>query len=226
MSENKNPTYLNRFLKEFRYRLLQIFIGQDARNCVQKSLQEHKDLMRFTPTNALETLLTQPSDIWQHLSTLHMLTIELNLKTTLELGTAEGESTIALLTAAQQIGGMVHSIDINACPKAQSLVSDSGLQKYWDFVNNDDLVVNWDMKIDHLFIDTSHKYEHTFKELQKYEPHVSAGGIISLHDIISCPEVMVAIQEYTKNRNDLRIYKFMHNNGLAVIFKGKQTDQS
>ena len=71
-------------------------------------------------------------------------------------------------------------------------------------------------------IDTSHTYEHTLKELQKYEPYVRIGGIITLHDTISFPEVMTAISDYVKNRRDLRVYNYLHNNGLAVIFKGKR----
>lgn len=61
--------------------------------------------------------------------------------------------------------------------------------------------------------------QHTLKELEKYEPHVREGGIITLHDIITFPSVMKAIDEYLRNRNDLRLYKYLHNNGLAVIFK-------
>jgi predicted O-methyltransferase YrrM len=226
MKENKykqkneeSPSILNRLLKEGRYGLLQLFIGRKARDCVQKSLQENKNLSHFSPSNMLEVLMTEPSDIWEHLATLHMLTVEFNLKTTLELGTAEGESTIALLTAARSIGGMVHSIDINRCEKAQSAIMNSGLFDYWVFSQGDDLQMNWNLNIDHLFIDTSHRYEHTLKELQKYEPLVRPGGIITLHDIVSFPDVMLAILEYTRDRKDLRIYKFLHNNGLAVIFK-------
>ena len=68
----------------------------------------------------------------------------------------------------------------------------------------------------------AHTYEHTLKELRKYEPYVRIGGIITLHDIISFPEVMTAISDYVENRRDLRVCSYLNNNGLAVIFKGKR----
>jgi predicted O-methyltransferase YrrM len=213
---------LSSLFKEVRYGLLQLFVGRKARVCVEKSLQEHKNLSRFNPANLLETLMAQPSDIWEHLATLHMLNVEFDLKTVLELGTAEGESTVALLQAAHQIDGRVYSIDINPCREAWNVITNFGLGDRWSFIQGDDLQVNWDKSIDHLFIDTSHTYEHTLKELQKYEPYVRIGGIITLHDTISFPEVMTAILDYIKNRGDLRVYNYLHNNGLAVIFKGKR----
>ncbi len=228
MKENKEihgnkhvSSRLNSLLKEARYGLLQLFIGREARVCVEKALYEHKNLSRFKPANSLEKLMTQQSDIWEHLATLHMLSVEFDLKNILELGTAEGESTVALLQAAHQIGGRVYSIDINPCIEARNLITNLGLADCWNFTQGDDLKVKWDKSIDHLFIDTSHMFEHTLKELQKYEPYVKIGGVITLHDIISFPEVMAAISNYTRNRRDLRVYNYLHNNGLTVIFKGK-----
>jgi predicted O-methyltransferase YrrM len=196
-------------------------VGRKTGDCLEGSIDSYRLLWRFKPANPLETLLTKPSDIWQHLTTLNMLTVELNLKRTLELGTAEGESTVALLYAARQIGGTVHSIDINPCSDARQLIEKLGLQSHWDFTQADDMQVDWNEKIDHLFIDTSHRFDHTLAELKKYEPYVREGGIITLHDIVSFPPVMAAVNEHLKNRSDFRICKYLNNNGLAVIFKGK-----
>jgi predicted O-methyltransferase YrrM len=221
ITKNRQQSSFKRLLDEAKFGLLRFIVGSNAQNCMRKSLKENENLSRFTPSNSLELLMTQPSDIWEHLATLHMLTIEFNLKTTLELGTAEGESTSALLYASKQIGGNVYSIDINPCQEARETIKNLALFDRWNFIQGDDLQVNWSKEIDHLFIDTSHEYNQTLEELRKYEPYVRSGGIITLHDIISCPEVFAAISEYTRNRNDLRIYKYFHNNGLAVIFKGK-----
>ena len=59
---------------------------------------------------------------------------------------------------------------------------------------------DWDKKIDHLFIDSLHTYDHVMKQLKKYEPYVTPGGIITLHDILHDPPVLSAIQNYFKNR--------------------------
>ena len=202
-----------------RLRRWMFLLDREERRVVKQALSEYKSLSRFHPTNIMEVYMKRPSDIWEHLATLYMLTVELDLKTILELGTAEGESTIALLQAAHQIGGKVYSIDIDPCQKAREAIENCGLMDHWIFIQGDDLRVKWERSIDHLFIDTTHEFQHTFKELEKYEPYVREGGIITLHDITTFPGVMTAINEYLKNRNDLRLYKYLHNNGLAVIFK-------
>ena len=172
------------------------------------------------PTTPLEACMVQPTDIHEHLQTLHMLSVELDLKTVLELGTRGGESTIALLEAAKKKGGIVYSIDIDPCLEAKAKIHAYRLDKYWVFIQGDDLKVEWNRAIDHLFIDTMHTYISTIKELEKFEPYVKNGGIIVLHDIVSHPEVLLAINDYARNRKDLRIYKYFNCQGLAIIFKG------
>jgi len=159
------------------------------------------------------------TDINAHLMTLYMLTQQLRLSTILELGVRTGESTIAFLFAAKEIGGMVTSIDIADCPEAKDKISSFGLSKYWHFVKGDDLLIDWNIPIDHLFIDTSHTYDQTLKELQKFEPWVNVGGIITLHDIVTFPDVLRAINDYLREAKGLKMYKYFHNNGLAIIFK-------
>lgn len=171
------------------------------------------------PENIVEQHMVKTTDIRQHLMTLHMLTRELNLRTILELGTRTGESTVALLEAARNIDGRVYSVDIGICSEAKRIVKQCGLQNYWTFMQGDDLKIPWTEPIDHLFIDTSHKFDHTLKELEKYEPFVKNGGIISMHDIVSSPEVLKALKYYSRNRADLHLYRYFNNYGLAVIFK-------
>jgi len=214
------PIVSSRISRYLRDCFFQLLMSGDEKNVVEQALFEYKSLLRFSPKDVLETYMQRPSDIWEHLAMLYMLTIELNLKTILELGTAEGESTLALLSAADKIEGKVYSIDINPCQMAREVVERFGLLDRWTFIQGDDLQVKWERRIDILFIDTSHEYEHTLKELEKYEPFVRNGGVIILHDIVSYPSVMKAVDKYLKNRDDLRLYKQLHNNGLAVIFKG------
>jgi len=171
------------------------------------------------PNNVLEKHMSKLTDIHEHLQTLYMLTVELNLRVIVELGTGGGESTIALLEAAKQIGGRVYSLDVSPCLEAKAKIRAYELSKYWEFIQGDDLKIEWNKPISHLFIDTTHTYDQTIKELKKYEPLVMSGGIITLHDIVLHPEVLQAINEYLKGRTDLHLYKYLNCNGLAVIFK-------
>lgn len=158
------------------------------------------------------------SDIADHLPTLHLLTRELDLKRVLELGVREGNSTLALLEAVREISGHLWSIDLEARDTVKKLIVKYGLSDFWTFIQDDDLSYSWELPIDHLFIDTLHTYKHTLKELHKYEPYVSKGGIISMHDLTSCIGVSRAAQEYF-SRRDVRIYQYFNCNGLIVCKK-------
>lgn len=172
-----------------------------------------------SPKSPLEHQMIQPTDIHEHLQTLYMLNIELNLKNVLELGTRTGESTIALLLATKELEGTMTSVDVDECHEAKSKVKKFSLEKYWNFIQSDDLTLNWETPIDHLFIDTSHEYDHTLAELKKFEPLVRKGGIITFHDITSSPPVLNAINDFIIDRKDFRFYKFFHNNGLGILRK-------
>ncbi len=184
---------------------------------IQAEKMEHG----FQPETPLEEHMVRRTDIHEHLATLNMLTVELGLKTVLELGTGTGESTVAFLSAAKKIGGRVYSVDIDPCEKAHAAVKAHGLEKYWTFIQGSSLEVPWGRKIDHLFVDTVHTYEQVTAELKKYEPQVRRGGLITLHDIVTWPGVMEAMNAYVKGRSDLRVYRYLNNNGLGVVFKGR-----
>ena len=172
-----------------------------------------------SPSTPLEHRMVIHTDISDHLCTLYMLTVEFNLKKILELGTRNGESTIALLQAAHEINGEVTSIDIDSCSYAKNMISHLNLSEKWSFIQNNDLDVEWNQVIDHLFIDTSHTYDQTIAELKKYEPFVKSGGIITIHDIVGHPDVLIAINEYIQDREDIKFYKYFHNFGLGILKK-------
>ncbi len=200
--------------------LLYVIFGRANYNMLKFELNSVQQYSQIKPQNSLEAHMLKRTDINEHLMTLYMLTKQLKLSTTVELGIRTGESTVALLFAAKEIGGTVTSIDIIDCPKAVSEVSSLGLSEHWSFIKGDDLSVEWETPIDHLFIDTSHDYDQTLKELQKFEPWVKVGGIITLHDIVLFPPVLQAVNDYLMQRSGLELYKYFNNNGLAVIFKG------
>jgi predicted O-methyltransferase YrrM len=205
--------------REPRHALAYLVLGSQKCRLLREKEREEESIARLNPSTPLEERMVKRTDIRDHLATIYMLTVELNLRTVLELGTRGGESTIALLEAAKSIGGIVHSVDIEPCVDTRQRINDYGLAAWWNFIQSDDLALDWRTPIDHLFIDTSHSFEHTCKELAKFEPLVNVGGAITLHDIVSVPEVEKAVQHYCVGRRDLRIYRYYNNNGLAVIFK-------
>lgn len=76
-----------------REALLYLALGPQRYHFIQaeKVVAEAERMERnIEPNNLLETHMVKPSDIHEHLATLYMLTIELNLKTIVELGTRGG----------------------------------------------------------------------------------------------------------------------------------------
>jgi len=205
-------------LKNPKKGLEYLVLGDKNYNTLQ-NLNTHSCFSINNITSPLESQMTQGTDIHEHLQTLHMLTIEMNLKNILELGTRTGESTIALLLATKEIGGKMTSVDIDSCDEAKEKIKELDLEQNWNFIQGDDLNLKWNESIDHLFIDTSHTYDQTIAELEKFEPYVRKGGLISLHDIVSCPPVLKAIEDFISKRTDIRFYKFFHNNGLGILRK-------
>lgn len=104
----------------------------------------------------------------------------------LEVGTDIGDSTCALLAAAELTGGHVWSVDIN--PEAGFLAAydahrEDGL---WTFILGDSTAAavlrEVPPEVDVLFIDSSHLYPETCAELEHYIPRVRDGGVALFHD--------------------------------------------
>ena len=125
-----------------------------------------------------ERLCATPSDINEHLPTFVELVDELQAAHVIELGTRSGVSTIAFLHALEATRGRLTSIDIDERP-------DIGEWDHWTFIRGDDLdpEITGDLEpADIVFIDTSHFYDQTIKELNVYRWLVKPGGIMVLHD--------------------------------------------
>jgi predicted O-methyltransferase YrrM len=125
-----------------------------------------------------ERLCRTPSDIYLHLPTFVRLVGERNAQHVLELGTRTGVSTVAWLFGLSRTGGRLTSVDIDARPAI-------GEHDAWTFVQGDDMdpaVFASLEPADILFLDTSHHYEHTLRELNLYRHLVRPGGVIVCHD--------------------------------------------
>ncbi|MBI2598414.1 MAG: class I SAM-dependent methyltransferase [Candidatus Diapherotrites archaeon] len=191
------------------------------------------------------------SDISDHLNIIFSETVKAKPEMIVELGTRGGESTRALAKAAKKNNAVLVSVDVNDC---------SGKCDYenWFFVKNDDLEFakkfrNWCKEkslkpsVDVLFIDTTHTYEHTKKEINEWFPLLSKNAVTLFHDTNSKMVynridgtigigneydrgVILAVEDYykvelteTKNfektvgKNTLKHYK--NCNGLLIIRK-------
>lgn len=128
---------------------------------------------------------TEPSDIRDHLAEIYQVASSYAQPRILELGVRSGNSTAALLAAAEMTGGQVWSVDI-AEPTVPEWWHTSG--RWTLHVGNDlDGVLHQKLKhdpgvFDVVFIDTIHTYEHTLAELRLYVPMVRPGGTVLLHD--------------------------------------------
>lgn len=115
-----------------------------------------------------------PSDIVEHLPFLYGIGLG---HTVIELGVRSGNSTSAFLAA----GAELWSVDID-----RPRVPDEWHTTGWTFIQGDDcspeVLAQLPAEVDVVFIDTSHSYEHTLRELNTYAPRVKHRGLIVLHD--------------------------------------------
>lgn len=162
-----------------------------------------------------------PSDIWEHLPTLHTLA---HGKEVIELGVRSGNSTCAFLAAIEEDGGHLWSVDSEQ-PRVPEEWAGLG---FWTLIVGNDLHVADQLPdaCDVLFVDTSHAFDHTLAELVLYGPRVRTGGVIVLHDTtLEQPEnvgphppfpVREAIDRYC----EVHGYAWTNNtacNGLGIV---------
>lgn len=128
-----------------------------------------------------EERLTRPSDVQYCMPWMREAALRYPKVYVLELGVRSGNSTSAWLSAAEENGGHVWSMDTEP-PAVPAHWHQSPL---WTFVQGDDLSADiWleQFTFDIVFIDTIHTYAHTLAELGRYVPQVRPGGSMFLHD--------------------------------------------
>jgi predicted O-methyltransferase YrrM len=136
------------------------------------------------------------SDIQGHLAWLLAAATSHHQPRLLELGVRSGNSTAALLLAADRADGHLWSVDAER-PRVPSWWPMTGR---WTLLVGDDLALaeeaaadplphprrqGWLLpdQVDLLLVDTSHTYEHTLAELQAYVPRMRPGGLVCCHDV-------------------------------------------
>ncbi|MEK7158176.1 MAG: class I SAM-dependent methyltransferase [Patescibacteria group bacterium] len=126
------------------------------------------------------------SDLSDHLENLFVLAMEQRPRLIVELGVRGGESTLVFDHVARICHSKIVSVDLEDCTDITNFSN-------WTFVQKDDVQFgrefgewcrehNTDSKIDLLFLDTSHFFEHTLKEIEAWFPWLSDRGIVCFHD--------------------------------------------
>lgn len=137
---------------------------------------------------------------------LHVLATSKKAKNILEIGTANGYSTLWLADAAKRVGGYVTSIEINmeSHGQAKEHASNCGLSDCIDFIEGDAeaFVPFMDRKFDFVFIDARKgSYLEYFKAvLPKLDDH----ALVVLDDVIKFKNKMLDLyafmeKEYPNN---------------------------
>ncbi len=126
------------------------------------------------------------TDISDHLEVLYREALAVRPKLMVELGVRTGASSFALSRAAEKAGAWLISLDMGPT------LFNSNYEK-WRFVQMDDIEfaqdfpesaqeIGVDPRIDFLFIDTSHTYDHTCAEIEAWTPYLAPAGTMVFHD--------------------------------------------
>ncbi len=126
------------------------------------------------------------TDINDHLLTIYRESIEVKPQVIVELGVRGGESTFVFERVAEKFNSVLISVDIENC-------SDISKYENWHFVKGDDIEFAEEFekwcsergikpKIDILFIDTSHVYSHTKREMELWFFYLSEKAKVFFHD--------------------------------------------
>ena len=210
----------------------------------ERTFLQYKTGRGVATVRPFTTISENENDISDH---LHFLNLFINLfKPTniVELGTRGGESTRVFVDYVSRNGKSGFSVDLSSQPLWLK-----GLENWRHFVGDDCLIGEsikekgiWPDgtafdKIDLLFIDTSHEYNHTTQELEIWVPLVRSEGWILFHDTNLSGKatrrlsgklnygwdnsrgVTRAIEEYFKIQvSERELYSESHNMGLDFIF--------
>ena len=130
--------------------------------------------------NTIKELSIRDTDISDHLEAIYINSLKLNPKLIIELGVREGQSSRVFNFVNKKLNSRVIGIDIDYCD--YSYVYNGSFYRIDDieFGKNYSSYVN--SPIDILFIDTSHLYDHTKKEIDTFFPLLSNKALVIFHD--------------------------------------------
>lgn len=180
----------------------------------------------------------RPGDIHRHLSTLKDLTVATSKEmgeplTIIELGVRQAVSTSAWLFGLEQSPHKGHIYGVDLADPPSAIVSHERLT----FVKGDDIA---DETLSQLpdrahivFIDSSHEYDHTVREIATYADRLVPGGAMVFHDtaVMRFPHhtsrqppfpVSLAVSEWIETLRgegrDPVVKEWTKNNGLMIVW--------
>lgn len=142
---------------------------------------------------AIDELERRRTDIHQEVRILYDAVLRLRPPICIEAGTRQGESTTAIMAALAQTGGELYSVDINPVTVPKLLRKNPK----WHFTQCDaaDYGRAWVLgRVKFLFIDTSHYFNDTVRELEVFLPMLEVGGESYWHDTMEPWHVTGAIK--------------------------------
>lgn len=173
-----------------------------------------------------EYLKSQPSDINEHLQTLHDLASECDHVT--EFGVRTALSTTALLAWLKDWNAILVSYDLEKTKEVQDLIEMSAKEnKNFSFRLADTREVEI-TPTDLLFIDTWHVADCLIKELERSAPKVRK--YIAFHDTTTFAErwetegmkgLKYAMDQYLADHKERKVHKVFTNNNWLTIWKRK-----
>lgn len=148
----------------------------------------------------------------------------INAKNIIELGVAQGGTTLSMLMGIYATGGKLTCIDKGVFPIDLSWVSNldlPNLKDHIELIKTDSIsfLENYNNEIDFVLVDDWHNGEHVYNELQLLKSKMSKFGVIALHDAMysnSQPYYNETVQSPESEFGNLGPYggikKFMENN--------------
>ena len=161
---------------------------------------------------------------------MFMLPLILKAKTVVETGLDRGNSTRIFLEASKISGLKLYTIDVKDYPDTRKRLEDLGLTKNWVFIQNDSVKAGSEWKgekIDLLYLDSHHSYEHVKAELEAWLPHLSEKAVILCHETTPQEKHQMyetggpkrALTEFAEKHKEWTFLNLKYGNGLGVLIK-------
>lgn len=172
-----------------------------------------------------ESVVHEWSDVCSHLPRMVDLVVNLDAKHVIELGVRSGVSTRAWLQGLSVTGGRLTTVDLSPAP----MLEHEGVDWVHYEGNDQDLGLYENLfaergPADVCFLDTSHTYEDTVRELALYWPWTKKAFV--LHDLYldetggtQPGPVMQAVREFVE-REGLSFTAYTDSYGLGIVTRG------
>jgi cephalosporin hydroxylase len=122
------------------------------------------------------------TDISSHLENMYTYTSNMKPSIIVECGVSAGESSGIFSIVNKELGSKVFGVDIGVGLSVYSTIHNGTFIHMDDCLYADTYKKEYGANIDVLFIDTSHLYDHTKKEIEKWFPLLSKKALVMFHD--------------------------------------------